>query len=64
MQYTKKNDNMQLHHNIIQLYTVNNYTFKSTNTVSSAPLPKRVTERQKMARVKRHDTQEAATINN
>ena len=55
---------MELHHNIIQLYTVNNYTFKSTNTVSSAPLPKRVTDRQKMARVIRQDTQEAATINN
>ena len=55
---------MQLHHNIIQLYTVNNYTFKSTNTVSSAPLPKRVTDGQKRARVIRQDTQEAGTINN
>ena len=46
---------MQLHHNIMQLYTVN-YTFKPTNTVSSAPLPKRVTDLQKMARVILNDT--------
>ena len=55
---------MQLHYNIKQLYTVDMHLKQPTNTVSSAPLPKRVTDRQKMARVIHHNTQEATIKNN